>query len=122
MVIPAHDSIADPPRWELATALTALAPMQDVTDISFMQTIASCGCPDYFFTEYFRVHESSRLEKHILRSIVENDTGAPVFAQLLGESIPDLVRNAKLLSTYPIAGVDLNLGCPAPKVYRKNVG
>jgi tRNA-dihydrouridine synthase B len=102
--------------------LTALAPMQDVTDIGFMKTIAGYGCPDYFFTEFLRVHETSRIDKHILRSITENETGRPIFAQLIGESIPDLMRIAKSLTAYPIAGIDLNLGCPAPKVYRKNVG
>ena len=102
--------------------LTALAPMQDVTDLFFMQTIAQYGCPDYFFTEYFRVHASSTLERKILRSITENDTGRPIFAQMIGESIPDLVRTAQALSRHAIAGIDLNLGCPAPRVYRKNVG
>jgi tRNA-dihydrouridine synthase B len=111
-----------PDRIHYPAPLTALAPMQDVTDICFMNTIADYGCPDYFFTEYFRVHESSRLDKDILRSITENTTGRPVFAQMIGEHIPDLVRVAGLLSHYPIAGIDLNLGCPAPKIYRKNVG
>ena len=107
---------------QLSPALTALAPMQDVTDISFMNLMAQYGCPDYFFTEYFRVHETSNLEKQILRSITENTTDRPVFAQMIGESIPDLVRTAKLLSRYPVAGIDLNMGCPAPRIYRKNVG
>jgi tRNA-dihydrouridine synthase B len=102
--------------------LTALAPMQDVTDISFMNVIAQYGCPDYFFTEYFRVHTSSGLDRHILKSITENATDRPIFAQMIGESIPDLVRTAKLLSQYPVAGIDLNMGCPAPRIYRKNVG
>jgi tRNA-dihydrouridine synthase B len=110
------------PTCDAIPAVTALAPMQDVTDIHFMQTIATYGCPDYFFTEYFRVHRDSGLDKYILRSITENTTGYPVFAQMIGESIPDLVRTARLLSRYPIAGIDLNLGCPAPRVYRKNVG
>jgi tRNA-dihydrouridine synthase B len=103
-------------------ALTALAPMQDVTDLTFMQAIAHYGSPDYFFTEYFRVYADSRLEKHILRSVIENATGRPIFAQLIGESIPDLVRSARELSQYAIAGIDLNMGCPAPRIYRKNVG
>ncbi len=115
MIIPA-------PLLESTTALTALAPMQDVTDVCFMQVIAHYGCPDYFFTEYFRVHESSGVDKHILRSITQNTTGRPVFAQMIGENIPDLVRTAKLLSHYPVAGIDLNMGCPAPRIYRKNVG
>ncbi|MDI1337902.1 MAG: tRNA-dihydrouridine synthase family protein [Lacunisphaera sp.] len=102
--------------------LTALAPMQDVTDLPFMRVIAHYGAPDYFFTEFFRVHSQSRPEKHILRSIVENQTGRPVFAQLIGEALPDMVRTVKDLLKYPIAGIDLNMGCPAPKIYKKNVG
>jgi tRNA-dihydrouridine synthase B len=102
--------------------LTALAPMQDVTDLAFMRVIASYGAPDYFFTEFFRVHAQSRLERHILRSIDENDTGRPVFAQMIGEDIPHMVRTAQELAKHPVAGIDLNLGCPAPKVYKKNVG
>jgi tRNA-dihydrouridine synthase B len=96
--------------------------MQDVTDLAFMRVVSAYGPPDYFFTEFFRVHAQSRPERHILRSIDENDTGRPVFAQMIGEDIPHLVRTAAELATHPVAGIDLNLGCPAPKVYRKNVG
>ncbi|HZZ20711.1 MAG TPA: tRNA-dihydrouridine synthase family protein [Opitutaceae bacterium] len=102
--------------------LTALAPMQDVTDLAFMRVIAFYGAPDYFFTEFMRVHAQSRPEKHILRSIDENTTGRPVFAQFIGEDIPHMLRTADALASHPIAGIDLNLGCPAPKVYKKNVG
>ena len=96
--------------------------MQDVTDLAFMGVIAHYGAPDYFFTEFFRVHASSRPEKHILRSIDENATGRPVFAQLIGEDLTQLARTATELLEHPVAGIDLNLGCPAPKVYKKNVG
>ena len=102
--------------------LTALAPMQDVTDLPFMRVIAHYGAPDYYFTEFFRVHAQSRPERHIVRSLVENRTGRPIFAQLIGENIPDMVRTVRELLQYPIAGIDLNMGCPAPKVYKKNVG
>ncbi len=102
--------------------LTALAPMQDVTDLAFMRVIAHYGAPDYFFTEFFRVHAQSKPEKHILRSIDENTTGRPVFAQLIGEDLGHLARTAAELLQHPVAGIDLNLGCPAPKVYKKNVG
>lgn len=101
---------------------SALAPMQDVTTLEFMQVVARCGCPDFFFTEYFRVHENSILEKHIVRSILEHNTGRPMFAQLIGEDLEHLKRTARALESYPIAGIDLNMGCPAPKIYKKNVG
>ncbi|WP_083270546.1 tRNA-dihydrouridine synthase [Lacunisphaera limnophila] len=96
--------------------------MQDVTDLAFMRVMAHYGAPDYFFTEFFRVHAQSRPEKHIVRSLVENRTGRPVFAQLIGEEIPHMVRTVQDLLRYPVAGIDLNMGCPAPKIYKKNVG
>lgn len=96
--------------------------MQDVTDLAFMQMLGEYGCPDYYVTEYFRVYANSNIDKKILKSITLNKTGRPVFAQLIGESIPDILRIAKQLTNYPIAGIDINLGCPAPRVYRKNVG
>ncbi len=102
--------------------LTALAPMQDVTDLPFMRVIHHYGDPDYYFTEYFRVHAHSRLDGHILRSITENDTGRPVFAQMIGESVTDLVRTTRELRNHPVAGIDLNMGCPAPKIYKKHCG
>ncbi len=99
-----------------------LAPMQDVTDLPFMRVIARRGAPDWFVTEYFRVHPDSVPHPYILRSIKENQTGRPVFAQMIGRDLPSLVRTAKLLEELPVAGIDLNLGCPAPIVCRKNAG
>lgn len=100
----------------------ALAPMQDVTDLPFWNLMTRYGGADVYFTEYFRVHATSNLEKHILKSITENPTGRPVIAQMIGNDIPSLVRTARELQQYPIAAVDLNLGCPAPVVYRKCAG
>lgn len=99
-----------------------LAPMQDVTDLPFMRIIARRGAPDWFVTEYFRVHPDSCLNRYILRSIVENETGRPVFAQMIGRDLDSLIRSARELANYPIAGIDLNLGCPAPIVCRKDAG
>jgi tRNA-dihydrouridine synthase B len=102
--------------------LLALAPMQDVTDLPFWKLLASYGGADVYFTEYFRVHSTSKLERHILESITANPTGRPVVAQMIGNHIPSLVRAARELQNYPVAAIDLNLGCPAPVVYRKCAG
>jgi tRNA-dihydrouridine synthase len=111
-----------PPPQNPRLPLTALAPMQDITNQWFMKIVAEYGAPDYFFTEFLRVHETSRIDKNILSSITENVTGRPIFAQMIGEDVTALVRIARELSKHNIAGIDLNLGCPAPRVYRKNVG
>ena len=100
----------------------ALAPMQDVTDLPFWKLMTRYGGADLYYTEYFRVTPSSGLDKPILTSITKNPTGRPVIAQMIGNDIPSLVRTARELQSHPIAAIDLNLGCPAPVVYRKCAG
>lgn len=102
--------------------ILALAPMQDVTDRPFMSLMARYGGPDVYWTEYFRVHSVSTPDKWIVQSINQNTTGRPIIAQMIGNDIPALIRTAKLLQRLPVAAIDLNLGCPAPIVYRKCAG
>lgn len=103
---------------------TALAPMQDVTNLPFMQLLGKYGPPDLLFTEFFRVHGHSALDQPMIDSVCRHGTGRPVFIQLIGESCPDLERTVEEIEAkqLPVAGIDLNMGCPAPKVYKKNVG
>lgn len=96
--------------------------MQDVTDLPFLRVIATLGGADFYVTEYFRVHIHSRLDPYILRSITENPTGRPIIAQMIGQDPQELVRTTLELKKHPVSGIDLNLGCPAPVVYRKNAG
>ncbi|NIP97592.1 MAG: tRNA-dihydrouridine synthase family protein, partial [Akkermansiaceae bacterium] len=42
--------------------------------------------------------------------------------QVIGRDLPALLRTARELEEHPIAGLDLNLGCPAPVVCRKDAG
>ncbi len=102
--------------------LLILAPMQDITDLDFWRVLGRYGGPDLYYTEYFRVHRDSRPERHILEAIDGNTDGKPVFAQMIGQDIPALQRTAELLQQRKIAGIDLNLGCPAPIVCRKEAG
>jgi tRNA-dihydrouridine synthase B len=119
-------SVDDPPPFQALLQgpqpVLALAPMQDVTDRPFMALMTRYGGADVYFTEYFRVHQDSRLEKGILESITRNPTGRPVVAQMIGNHVSELVRTANELQRYPVAAIDLNLGCPAPVVYKKCAG
>jgi nifR3 family TIM-barrel protein len=119
-------SVTTSPTFEellsASTPILALAPMQDVTDLAFWKLMTFYGGADVYYTEYFRVHAVSNLEKWIADSIKHNPTGKPVIAQMIGNDIPSLVRVAKELQRLPVAAIDLNLGCPAPVVYRKCAG
>ncbi len=108
-------------------AFTMLAPMQDVTTLPFMRLVAQRGAPDFFVTEFLRVNATSQIDPSIAECAAGTlaQTGTPLLVQLIGEDVPALVRVAeKILSDYPetVAGIDFNLGCPMPKIFRKNVG
>ncbi len=104
--------------------LLALAPMQDVTDLAFMRTLARMGSlPDVFVTPYFRSTSTTcALGEANLRCIRENETGVPIWAQLAGSDAGALVRDARVLMQENIAGIDLNAGCPSPLVNRHGAG
>jgi tRNA-dihydrouridine synthase len=102
--------------------LLALAPMQEVTNAAFWALVHPYGGADVYWTEYFRVHADSTPEHWIVDAIRDNPTGRPLVAQLIGNDIDALVRTAKILLELPVVAIDLNLGCPAPIVYRKCAG
>ena len=93
--------------------------MQDITDLPFWHLMSKYGGADLYFTEFFRVTPHYVPEKNILRSILENPTGRPAVAQIIGTDLEAMARTARALEKHPGAAIDLNLGCPAPVVYRK---
>ena len=104
--------------------ILALAPMQDVTDAAFMRVLARVGSlPDFFVTPYFRsTRTTCAMSEEPLRCIRENTTGVPIWAQLAGSEPQALLRDARELLRLPIAGINLNAGCPSPLVNRHGAG
>lgn len=97
--------------------------MQDVSVLPLWRCLERRGAPDVYVTEYFRVHRDSHPEKAILRSIRELPGGKPVVAQMIGNEPDHIVRTAKEIQRLtPCAGIDINLGCPAPTVCGKQAG
>ena len=95
--------------------------MQDITDAGFMEIVEKRGAPNFFIAEYFRIHEFFELDSHVLNSVLWSPDR--VCAQFIGEDEAFISRAIDELKKYPqIKMLDLNLGCPAPKVYKKNVG
>ena len=98
--------------------------MQDVTDLAFIRTLHRLGSlPDFFVTPYFRSTPTTcAMGEENLRCIHENETGVPIFAQLAGSDPAALARDAERLLSLPIAGINLNAGCPSPLVNRHHAG
>ncbi|MBR7106558.1 MAG: tRNA-dihydrouridine synthase family protein [Opitutales bacterium] len=113
--------MSNAPFLDFTRQVSFLAPMQDITDSGFMQIVDKRGSPDFFIAEYFRIHEFFELDSHVLDSVLWSPDR--VCAQFIGEDETFISRAIDELKKYPqIKMLDLNLGCPAPKVYKKNVG
>lgn len=97
--------------------------MQAVSVLPLWRCLERRDGPDLYVTEYFRVHRDSIPEKEILRSITNFPTEKPVVAQMIGNEPEQLVRTARSIQERTnCAGIDVNLGCPAPQVCGKNAG
>lgn len=102
----------------------ALAPMQDVTDLAFVRTLARIGSlPDVLMMPYFRSTRSTCVCSAALERLVEeHETGLPLVAQLAGSEPAALTRDARRLMARGVAGINLNAGCPSPLVNRHGAG
>lgn len=97
--------------------------MQDVSVLPLWRCLERRGGPDIYVTEYFRVHRDSHPEKEILRSMTNFPGDKPVIAQMIGNDPEHLLRTTNLLQDQSnCAGIDINLGCPAPNVCGKQSG
>ena len=115
------DYIRDLPR-----PFFVLAPMDDVTDTTFRQLVASTAAPDLFFTEFVNVDglmspgrdkllKKLRFEKSE-KSLVAQLWGLqPENFRVIAAQIADgsLARELGLPDGCNFVGVDLNMGCPA---------
>lgn len=99
-----------------------LAPMEGVSDLAFRLLARECGA-DLTITEFT---SSTALSRGSVRAWAKMDSDPredPFIPQIFGGDISEMVTATKLLCEQSRAGViDINFGCPAPKVCRNSAG
>ena len=104
---------------ELPKPLLALAPMDDVTDAVFRRIIAGCASPDVYFTEFASVDGlQSAGRERVLEKLRFTDIERPLIAQLWGMHPANYQKTAQELAGLGFAGIDINMGCPVPKIVK----
>jgi len=102
--------------------LVALAPLAGYTDLPFRAVVKKFGA-DLTFSEMISanamVHQSAKSFKMVEKSPLET----PYIVQIAG-SDPEVIKKAVLLlnEMEGIDGIDLNCGCPVPKIASQNAG
>jgi len=98
-----------------------LAPMEDVTDISFRLLCKEFGA-DMVYTEFI---SSDALIRHVNKTQAKLEVSAeerPVAMQIYGKEMDAMVEAARICEESRPDILDLNFGCPVKKVASKGAG
>ena len=100
--------------WDGEARPLFLAPMSGVTDLPFRLLAKECGA-DFTITEFTNSTALTREAATSWRRMETHETEVPFIPQIFGGDPGDMATAAEMLA--PNADIiDLNFGCPAPKV------
>ena len=106
----------------LAKNKIRLAPMASITNAPFRQICIECGS-GYVTTEEIDavslVNNKSEKTKKIIEYYPEEK---PIAMQLLGNDAKYLAEASKILEDIGADIIDINMGCPVPKITKKGIG
>lgn len=101
-----------------------LAPMSGVTDTAFRRMVqhASTGGVGLLVTEFISIEGLTRKNLKSAMRMAFHPEERPLSVQIFGGEIARMVGAAQLVEEAGAAVVDINCGCPAPKVVRRGGG
>lgn len=101
-----------------------LAPMSGVTDCAFRWLVRSCSGDSVglVVSEFIAAEGLTRDSDRSLRMLRFKEAERPVSIQIFGADVDRMVRAARMVEDAGADIVDVNCGCPAPKVVRRGGG
>lgn len=108
--------------WQdLPKPLIYLAPMSGVTNTAYRQMVKRFSS-DILFPEFVSIYAMHYGSDRTMDMLAYDESERPIIAQLFG-SEPNLFYEAALtVERLGFDGVDINFGCPAPKVAKNGGG
>ena len=98
-----------------------LAPMEDVTDISFRLMCKQFGA-DMVYTEFVSSDALIRQVSKTEEKLKVSDEERPVAIQIYGREVMPMVEAAQICEAAHPDMLDINFGCPVKKVANKGAG
>lgn len=98
-----------------------LAPMAGVTDLPFRILCKEMGC-GLVYSEMVSAKGILYDNKNTTELLEIDPKERPVAVQLFGSDPEILGAMAKKIESYPIDIIDVNMGCPAPKIVKNGEG
>lgn len=119
---------------KLPKPIIVLAPMADVTDVSFRQMFAKYGKPDVTWTEFVSADglclapktniDESGLSGHdkLWKDLLYFENEKPIVAQLFSGNPKYMEEAAYQVTKAGFDGIDINMGCPDKAIQRQKAG
>lgn len=96
-----------------------IAPMAGVTDYTYRGILREFN-PDMIFTEMVSINALEMQNDKTLNQILKIREGESV--QIFGRDIEKIVYSAKYIESLGVKHIDLNCGCPMPKITKNGYG
>lgn len=99
------------------------APMASFTDIAYRKLMDEMGYTGFIVTEMISAEGLWRKQARTMNMIKLFDFKTPQFVQLFGSEPGPVTEAAKYIENETgYSGIDINMGCPVPKVVRRGSG
>jgi len=110
--------------WKkLPKGFIGLAPMDGVTDALYRYIYSTyTDKPDVIFTEFTSVEGIAHNAIKLLKDFDYREEERPIVAQVFGLEPESFYVTAVIVAQLGFDGIDINMGCPAKKVYKRGSG
>ncbi len=92
------------------------APLAGITDKPYRLILRRCAPDAALVTEMISCHSLVAAAKKCKRNFDRYDDEGPVGAQIFGADVNLMAESAKILQDQGASWIDINMGCPVPKV------
>jgi tRNA-dihydrouridine synthase B len=100
----------------------ALAPMAGYSDIAFRHLVRSLDPNILLISEMVSIEALVRGSEKTSQIYEFEPRQKPFIVQLFGNNPENFAKVAKILDQEDIDGIDINMGCPAPKIIKSGYG
>jgi tRNA-dihydrouridine synthase B len=109
-------------QLKLHEKLCFLAPMDGYGDSAYRQSMKRIAPHIYCISEFYSsdglIHSKFLADSVLPHQEIEK----PLIIQIFGKDPINFAASAKIIEKYGVAGIDVNMGCPAKKVVRSGHG
>ena len=98
-----------------------IAPMAGITDYSFRKILEKFS-PDFLFTEMINSHLLATHDKTTETELLKYDSLKNTGTQVFGSDEEEIVYSFQKLEEMGFKKINLNMGCPQPKIIKNGAG